>query len=130
MKRSILGKLMLIAVLLTSVNVFAYNFQVDGIYYNVTSASDLTVGVTYSYNDEYLGQVTIPETVTYNSTTYSVTSIGEYAFSDCTGLTSVTIGNNVTSIGKGAFDGCTGLTNITIPEGVTSIGNRAFYDCI
>ena len=57
-----------------------------------------------------------------------VTSIGEHAFSDCTGLTSVTIGNSVTSIGDYAFDGCNGLKSITIPDSVTSTGNWAFYN--
>jgi|GEM_PF-714825 len=66
------------------------------------------------------GEITIPN---------SVTSIGEKAFSGCTGLTSVTIPNSVTSIGSSAFSGCTGLTSITIPNGVTSIGNNAFYNC-
>ena len=58
-----------------------------------------------------------------------VTSICGDAFYNCTGLTSVTIGNSVTSIGSSAFRGCTGLTNITIPDGVTSIGSSAFYGC-
>ena len=58
-----------------------------------------------------------------------VTSIGEYAFEDCTGLTSVTIGNGVTSIGEGAFINCTGLTSVTIGNGVTSIGSWAFWGC-
>ena len=59
----------------------------------------------------------------------SVTSIGNSAFRGCSGLTNTTIGNGVTSIGKWAFTGCTGLTSITIPDGVTSIGERAFYNC-
>ena len=59
----------------------------------------------------------------------NVTSIGDYAFYGCTGLTSVTIGNGVTSIGSGAFYGCIGLTSITIPDSVTSIGYSAFRDC-
>ena len=58
-----------------------------------------------------------------------VTSIGEYAFYECTGLTSVTIPASVTSIGGSAFDGCTGLTSVTIPDSVTSIGYRAFCGC-
>lgn len=59
----------------------------------------------------------------------SVTSIGDWAFSNCTSLTSVTIGNSVTSIGSGTFGGCSGLTSITIPDSVTSIGNYAFRVC-
>ena len=59
----------------------------------------------------------------------SVTSIGDFAFEGCSGLTSVTIGNSVTSIGDGAFSDCSGLTSITIPNSVTSIGNYAFYGC-
>ena len=59
----------------------------------------------------------------------SVTSIGDKAFYDCSGLTSVTIGNSVTSIGESAFSGCCGLTSITIPNSVTSIGYYAFENC-
>ena len=58
-----------------------------------------------------------------------VTSIGNYAFTKCSGLTSITISAGVTSIGEYAFYGCSGLTSITIPAGVTSIGNYAFYGC-
>ena len=58
-----------------------------------------------------------------------VTSIGWYAFSGCTGLTSIVIGDSVTSIGYGAFEDCTGLTSIVIPDGVTSIDDYAFYGC-
>ena len=59
----------------------------------------------------------------------SVTSIGDYAFGGCPGLTSITIPNSVTSIGDFAFGGCSGLTSITIPNSVTSIGDYAFFAC-
>ena len=59
----------------------------------------------------------------------SVTSIGDSAFYDCTGLAVIEIPNSVTSIGEGAFSSCTNLTTITIPNSVTSIGNRTFSSC-
>ena len=64
-----------------------------------------------------------------SGTHYQVTSIGDGAFYQCSGLTSVTIPNSVTSIGRSAFESCSGLTSITIPNSVTSIGMRAFFRC-
>ena len=122
-----------LALLLCSVLVSAHDFEVDGIYYNITPG--LTVEVSYkgsytnSYLNDYSGSVAIPETVTYNGNTYSVTSIGGSAFSGCSGFTSVTIPNSVTSIGYEAFRDCSGLTSVTIPNSVTSIGDYAFSDC-
>ncbi len=59
----------------------------------------------------------------------SVTSIGDFAFSDCSSLTSITIPYSVTRIGDFAFSGCSSLTSITIPDSVTSIGDDAFSYC-
>ena len=118
--------------LLCCLTATAHDFEVSGIYYNISSSTNKTVQVTYrgsSYDDEYTGSVVIPENVTYDGTTYSVTSIGDWAFDGCTGLTSVVIGNSVTSIETGAFYGCSGLTSIVIPSSVTSIGSYAFEDC-
>ena len=70
-------------------------------------------------------KVVIPDTIDGKS----VTSIGEFAFFDCTSLTSITIPNGVTSIGDYAFRDCSSLTSITIPDSVTSIGESAFGWC-
>ena len=112
----------------------AQSFLGDGIYYNVTSSSNKTLEVIYrgedfGYLGEYSGKVIIPATVIYKGTTYNVTSIGDYAFYFCDGLTSITIPNSVTSIGDYAFGGCTGLTSVTIPNSVTTIGSSAFEYC-
>ena len=108
----------------------AWDFEVDGIYYNIVYSDYKTVEVTRGNSSfSYYGAVTIPASVTYNNITYSVTRIGYEAFFDCIGLTSIEIPSSVTSIGNGAFSGCTGLTSIEIPEGVTSIGNSAFSGC-
>ena len=111
---------------------FSYTYQGKTLYYNITS--DNTVEVTcYSnfinYNNYVSGDVVIPSSVTNNGTTYSVTSIGDYAFYLCIGLTSVTIPNSVTSIADDAFYGCSSLTSVTIPNSVTSIGKWAFISC-
>ena len=135
MKQKIKQSLMAIVGLLLSTSVFAHDFEVDGIYYNYIDETAKTVEVTYkgsyyySYDNEYTGSVTIPSTVTYNGTTYSVTSIGYSAFCNCTGLTEATIPNSVTEIGTGAFYNCTGITSVTIPNSVTSIGESAFSGC-
>ena len=60
---------------------------------------------------------------------YGITSIGEYAFLGCRGMTELTLPNSVTSIGGNAFEGCSGLTELILPNSVTSIGNAAFVDC-
>ena len=136
---------------------FASNTQMEigGIWYDFDHSSK-TATVTYrgsyyhSYSNEYTGDIVIPASVTINSVSYSVTSIGSEAFRDCSSLTSVSIPNSVTSIGSFAFDGCSSLpvtdniryagtylvkvvdktqSSYTIQEGTKWIGSNAFQDC-
>ena len=139
----------LLLALVATTALWAEDFSVGGIYYKILNGSEVEVTYRgsndYDY-DEYSGSVTIPSTVTYNGTTYSVTSIGDRAFSGCTSLTSVTIGNNVTSIGIYAFVGTSLTTPVynahcfaylptsfkgayVIPEGIKQIAGGAFYYC-
>ena len=139
--------------LVATTALWAEDFSVDGIYYNILSGKINEVEVTYrgwsydSYTNEYSGSVTIPETVTYNGTTYSVTGIGMSAFDGCSGLISITIPNSVTSIENYAFDDCSSLTSpvynahcfaymptsysgaYAIPEGIKQIVGEAFRNC-
>lgn len=139
----IISSTLLLLSLLLPVSAYAYDFEVNGIYYNI---NDNEATVTYQYSDyydpageyygiysEYHGHMTIPSSVTYQGTTYSVTTIGAFAFQHCSGLISITIPNSVIVICDEAFSGCTNLRNITIPNSITEIGCNvleatAWYD--
>lgn len=118
-----------------TMSMWAHDFEVDGIYYNILTHRNHEVEVTYrgSYSldfyDEYSGSVTIPEAVTYNGTTYKVTCVGPAAFEKCSGLIDITIPNSVILIDSYAFSDCYSLTSIEIPNSVWSIGNAAFHHC-
>ena len=118
---------LLFVALLATTTLWAYDFRSGDLYYNITSSSEpYTVEVG---GVSFITSVIIPETVTYEGTTYSVTSIGDYAFAHCSSLPSITIPNSVTSIGNSAFWNCSSLTSVTIPNSVTSIGRYAFDGC-
>ena len=120
--------LTLLLCLLTTLPALAFDFQFNGINYNITGNN--TAEVTYgSIGRRYSGSITIPAEVQYDGNTYSVTSIRDEAFSYCTGLTSITLPNSLTFIGISAFEGCTALTSITLPNSITYIGEYAFEDC-
>ena len=155
----------LLFALLATTTLWAYDFKSGDLYYNITSSfAPYTVEVTSQLSSSPYNEgvdiitATIPETVTYNGTTYSVTSIGDKAFYGCSSLTSITISNSVTSIGYETFLGCSSLTSVTlnsndivskeytsssnihgifgshveeyvIGDSVTSIGEWAFYGC-
>ncbi len=106
--------------LLFAHNVWAYNFESGGLYYDITS--DTTVAVTNKGNsNSYSGNITIPATVLYNNRTYSVTSIWNYAFYKCSGLTSVTfLGSNTSVESSSTFEKVLTSIPIYIPCGSSS----------
>ena len=123
---------------------WAYDFSAkcesgQTLYYNITSDDEpYTVEITRPNNSTYesysgypepAGSLTIPSSVTYNGKTYSVTSIGEWALSLCSGLEKVKISSSIISIGSNAFANCSKLKSVTIPNSVTSFGEDAFSHC-
>ena len=157
--------LLLFMMMLLALTVSAHDIEVknaDGVtinynYINEGTELEVTSRVNSYAINEYKGNVVIPEEVNYMNRILKVTSIGEEAFRNCSGVisggltsvtipnsvttigqkafsgcnrrTSVTIGNSVTSIGICAFELCGRLTSVTIPNSVTTIGNYAFYRC-
>ena len=95
-----------------------YYIAENGIRYALYNGAAILVGQSTVLSDEII----IPEEITYKDVPYSVTSIGNSAFNNCRGLTSITIPDSVTSIGVGIFRGCSGLINITVDQ-----GNSAYH---
>ena len=107
-----------------------YDFQKGDINYKITSDTipytvEVSSPVTYA---TYLN-IVIPNSVIHEGNTYAVTTIGEYAFAHCNGLTNIAIPNSVTTIGEYAFFSCSNLVTIMIGNSVTTIGNEAFLFC-
>ena len=135
---------LLLALFLGLGTAYAHDFSAvspsgQTLYYNIINATNHYVELTYpgTFIEPWegytkpTGNISLPSTVTYNGTQYTVTKIGEIAFANCTGLTgSLTIPNTVTTIEHGAFMDCTGFTgSLTIPNSVTSIGPHVFHGC-
>lgn len=122
-------------------SVSAYDFSAVSpsghtLYYTISNGGVVVTYPQYTNgNDVYgsypkpTGALVIPDSVTYNGTTYAVTSIGQAAFYWCDSLTSVTIGNRVVSVSRLAFYRCTNLTSVSIGTGVTVIDYYAFGLC-
>lgn len=112
--------------------------------FNVTSTSNATSIMGSSATSQFseieiddIVQPSVVDSYTFDTTGEHIvkytlsdlTNIGSSAFSNCSGLTSITIPNSVTSIGNYVFQNCTNLTNVIIPDSVTSIGYGVFYNC-
>lgn len=115
--------------LFATVNVQAYDFEKDGIFYNVTSLEDLTVEVTYENNTDYSGNITIPEAVEWNERTFTVTAIGEDAFYYNTALETIELPNTITEIKRYAFRNCSDLKRVKFPDNEVMISDHAFLEC-
>ena len=102
MKKLIVFLFSLILSVVFSTSASAFDVYIDGIFYNLNS-EDKTAELTYVLPS---GELVIPSSITVEGLEYTVISIGERAFSICSGLTSITIPNSVTSIGNGAFSVC------------------------
>ena len=125
-------RLPLLAVLLmllgTSLTAGAYDFIYNNVYYIITSTANKTVKVTQRPG-KYNGPYTIPATVPYNGSTWTVTAIGDSAFYDCGELSRCTLPNTIKTIGKRAFMKCKVLPSVALYDGLTSIGESAFENC-
>ena len=125
-KYNIMKKLLSLFCLLTvAASMFAQTFTIDDLTYTVLSADDKTVSV--SNGSSATGDVTVPETVTYNDVEYSVTTIAGGAFYGNTNITSVDM-PSITTIASSAFYKCSSLISVSLPA-ATSIGSYAFYNC-
>ena len=110
-----------------SLMVRAINVEIDGIMYNINVKTGLTE-VAANTSHQYTGDIVIPETITYEGKEYTVTAIGQGAFSQ-RDITSITFPNSITSIGNSAFVYCKRLNSIVLPEKLTVIGDMCFASC-
>lgn len=110
----------------------AYDFEENGIYYNILSPTDRTLEVTTgsSIGGLYRGEVAVPGSVIYDGHYYRVTAVGNKAFRHCFQLTSVKLPESITSFGDFAFENCEALKQINIPSSLTTIGGGAFQNCL
>lgn len=117
--------LLLWFVLLGLSKVQAYEFEKNGIYYDIVNGKAVVV----SGDIDYSGDVVIPDSVEYDGVYLEVDSISEYAFRENESLSSIVLPKGLTSIGESAFSGCSGLVSVSLPEGLTSIESHSFDCC-
>lgn len=151
-------KLLLLFFLISYLSAGAYDFEADGLYYTITSASEKTCEVVnmnkdpFSHPEYCAGDIVIPKTVSFNGMSFDVTGIGEgafknqrnitsvtlhediayigdFAFSYCKNLSAIDLLGSVSEIGAYAFSHCTSLSGICLPDNLTSLSQGIFYDC-
>ena len=129
MKRFIYLNVFIVSLLLlVSVKVSAYDFEVAGICYDVVSWDDMTCEVTFPISFIYTGNIDIPDKVVYNEREFSVVRIGNDAFHRAE-VESVSMGNSITVIEKTAFKNCEQLKEVIMGGSVETIGDYAFSNC-
>ena len=118
--------------IMIGLSTYAYDFAIDGIFYNITSLKELTVEVTNNGDTQlyrgYSGNIVVPSFVKYNDYEFKVTSIGDWAFYICPELISVQLPSSIKSIGTFGF-GHTGISEIIIPDSVETMGNDVLHGC-
>ena len=127
-------QLLLLVVILLPMVVRGYDFQNDGIYYNIMDNENHTLYVTYAYpneknSDSYTGDIVVPEEVIHNGIKYTVFGIGTQAFKFCNKVTSVVLPQSIVNLSNNAFENCSSLNSINIPESVPYIGSYSFSGC-
>ena len=129
MNRFVIKPFLAAVILCGTVGASAADFSYGGIYYDITSDTEMTCSVA-SPDDgtNYTGDIVIPETVAYQGNTYRVTEIGWNAFRDCS-VSSVELPGSIETIRVAAFSGCTNMRGFTVPASVTSIESLALDNC-
>ena len=113
-----------------SIPASAYDFEVDGIRYDIISLDDMTCKVIAN-TEKYAGVISIPASVVYNGRTFNISSIGNKAFLNCNGISELHLesATNLSEIGFSAFEGCTTINKVTIPSSCIRVGYNAFFGC-
>lgn len=113
----------------------SHDFEIGGIYYKIVDKDSRLAMVTYkdkdwdAYDHEYRGAIVIPNIVTYRNNDYTITEVGDYAFRDCSEMTSVAVPKSVWHIGREAFSGCKALKEIHISN-LSAWCEMSFYDAL
>lgn len=133
MKKFIKKLILLVSMITVSASAYAYDFEVDGIYYNIISIPNETCAVTKS-PDSYKGVIKIPSEAYSGGRTFTVVSIEPYAFENNIEITEVQLGNNLKQIGACAFANCSNIKKVMIfsknCDSAGTLENPAFKNCL